>query len=417
MSKTGNKELAAALTSKHGLSKPDAEKFISAMFDVVGEGLQADKQVKVKGLGTFKIVGVASRKSIDVNTGEAIIIEGRDKITFAPDASLRDDVNRPFAQFETVVINDGVDFSEIDKKYDTTHEATETIAVDDSPKEEPVLEKEIPVEEKEVPVEEKEVPVAEKEEPAVVDEPATTQELPAEEKTEEPAIEQAEEPVIEQTKESTIEEGLATEEEKTQKEETVASSADSNNAEEELEEPSEPKKHRTLKYVCVAATVLVLALGVSAFYLFNQLKLRDNRIEHLESQITGKSTQKPVAKAAKQTIAKPDAQTAAQPKGDAPKTTSANAPESTTDYQAFSKKDARIRTGAYVIVGIDHTVTAKSGQTLSSISRAQLGPGMECYIEAVNGGRTEFEAGEKVNVPKLRLKKIVRTEAQRQSGK
>lgn len=388
MSKTGNKELAAALTSKHGLSKPDAEKFVGAMFDVVGEGLQADKQVKVKGLGTFKIVGVASRKSIDVNTGEAIIIEGRDKITFTPDASLRDDVNRPFAQFETVVINDGVDFSEIDKKYNATHEEAENIVVDDTPKEEPALESEIPV--------------AEKEEPAVVDEPAK-----------EPAIE----PTIEKTEEPAAEEDLATAEEKPQTEETVASPTADNNVEDEPEEPSEPQKSRTLKYICVAATVLILALGASAFYFFNQLKLRDNRIEHLESQITEKSKQKPTAQAAARTAAKPAVQTASQPKGDATKATPATTDESATDYQAFSKKDARIRTGAYVIVGIDHTVTAKSGQTLSSISRAQLGPGMECYIEAVNGGRTEFEAGEKVNVPKLRLKKTVRTEAQRQNGK
>lgn len=117
MSKIGNKELARVLMEKHGLDKEAAERFVEQMFDVLGEGLQTDKMVKVKGLGTFKVTSVASRKSVDVNTGEPIIIEGRDKISFTPDNSLRDQVNRPFAQFDTVVLNDGVDFAEIDERF------------------------------------------------------------------------------------------------------------------------------------------------------------------------------------------------------------------------------------------------------------------------------------------------------------
>ena len=117
MSKIGNKELANELVEKHGLSKKDAEQFVSLMFDVLNDGLRQDKLVKVKGLGTFKIINMSSRRSIDVNTGNPITIESRDKLSFTPDNALRDKVNAPFAQFDTVVLNDGVDFTDIDRSF------------------------------------------------------------------------------------------------------------------------------------------------------------------------------------------------------------------------------------------------------------------------------------------------------------
>lgn len=117
MSKSKLSVLAAALSEKSGLSVEDAEKFIKQMFDVANGALQQDKIVKMKWLGTFKVQSVKDRESIDVNTGERILIEGRDKISFTPDAVLKEIVNKPFAQFETVVVNDGVDFSEIDEKF------------------------------------------------------------------------------------------------------------------------------------------------------------------------------------------------------------------------------------------------------------------------------------------------------------
>lgn len=123
MSKLGNKELSSSLSDKHGLNKTDAEKFVSAFFDVINEGLASEKLVKIKGLGTFKIIGVAARKSVDVNTGAPIVIEGRDKISFTPDATLRDEINKPFSQFDTVVLNDGVDFTHIDKEFEEDPEA------------------------------------------------------------------------------------------------------------------------------------------------------------------------------------------------------------------------------------------------------------------------------------------------------
>lgn len=122
MSKISLSDLAQRLAEKSGISLQDAELFIRKMFDVANEGLQSDKLVKMKWLGTFKVMAVKDRESVDVNTGERIIIEGRDKISFTPDNILKEIVNKPFAQFETVVVNDGVDFDEIDRKFENTEE-------------------------------------------------------------------------------------------------------------------------------------------------------------------------------------------------------------------------------------------------------------------------------------------------------
>ena len=122
MSKISLSDLAQRLAEKSGISLQDAELFIRKMFDVANEGLQSDKLVKMKWLGTFKVMAVKDRESVDVNTGERIIIEGRDKISFTPDNILKEIVNKPFAQFETVVVNESVDFDEIDRKFENAEE-------------------------------------------------------------------------------------------------------------------------------------------------------------------------------------------------------------------------------------------------------------------------------------------------------
>ena len=132
MSKIGFKELSLALVDKYGLEREAAEQFVEKMFDVLSKGIETDRQVKVKGLGTFKVVPVASRKSVDVNTGEPIVIEGRDKVSFTPDSAMRELVNRPFSQFETVPINDGVDFTAIDEHFANVEEGTEDIIMTDN---------------------------------------------------------------------------------------------------------------------------------------------------------------------------------------------------------------------------------------------------------------------------------------------
>lgn len=117
MNKSSLSVLAKAVASKRGLTQAEAERFIATMFEVAGAGIQEDKLLKMKWLGTFKITSVKDRESVDVNTGERILIEGRDKISFTPDNIMKEIINKPFAQFETVVVNDGVDFSDIDEKF------------------------------------------------------------------------------------------------------------------------------------------------------------------------------------------------------------------------------------------------------------------------------------------------------------
>lgn len=141
MAKTALQLIADTVAKKHKITVKDAEKFVSAMFDVMNEGLKTDKLVKVKGLGTFKVQAVKPRESVNVNTGERVLIEGHDKVSFTPDATMKELVNKPFAQFETVVLNDGVDFTDIDSKYeneatlenaDETTVSTNNVAIPDT---------------------------------------------------------------------------------------------------------------------------------------------------------------------------------------------------------------------------------------------------------------------------------------------
>lgn len=477
MRRINNKELADALIDKHGLSKQDAEKFVAKLFEVIGNGLQSDKLVKVKGLGTFKVVSVASRKSVDVNTGEPIIIDGRDKINFVPDASMRDSVNRPFAQFETVVVNDGVDFSGIDKKYEDSEkedipdnsdnpEASEipetsetveelkdeTVKEDFSETEKNNIEEKASTNTEEKPAIVEEVPT--KEEPTDVDEEAEPAAINTE-TAESPDLSDAEldtkeKEIIEVDTEKEIKKDIDTGEEK--ETERKAEKETETNKETEVSKQYIAAQHRMLKAVCTIAAVVVILLGAGAFYLYDQLQLRDHRIENLEAQVLEKkhrktTVKKPVRNAptaiAKQDIVSADDSSKAsdkqedvQLKPNVAKEPALQKTEIESKETAKSKetanynnknvsnnnkketdknnkeadnynynKDVRIRTGAYHITGIDHTITVRSGQTLAGISRSQLGPGMECYVEAVNRGRTEFKAGEKVNIPKLKLKK------------
>ena len=511
MNKSDIKDLARQLSEQYELSKEDAEKFVEQMFAVLNEGLHYDKQVKVKGLGTFKVMSVAPRKSVNVQTGEPIIIEGREKISFTPDASMRDAVNRPFAQFETVVLNEGVDFTAIDKKYEngvpeedmpaeTTPEATEDpgsvampvvpdetsadgMAVEEVPEISPstpeaVAEKEQPEEDGAEP--ETEMP----DEPVVKVEPVTVEAEP--EKTpDEPmagtAVEKAEDVESARDEEVAGSESAATEPEPealesesvTMEPEVAVTKPEVNRKTTNV--PEEPEQNvvqkpvskavtadlaanellkeihhnkRLIRWLGVAVIALLVVFAGITCYFYLELSRRDNRIQHLEFSTAVMSSHKILghrsvdsavmakSKADSARIARPaktvKAVEAAQEKAELRQKEVVSEPASvktngqaTSATQAKTKdkakadvktakaddaasaydKDPRIRTGAYRIVGIDHTVTVKAGQTLSSISRMALGPGMECYVEAVNGGRTEFKAGDKVNIPALKHKK------------
>ena len=391
MSKVSITELASKLMEKHGLKRTEAELFIRQFVGVINDGLKNDKSVKVKGLGTFKVQAVSARKSVDVNTGEAIVIEGRDKISFTAEAVMRDLVNAPFAQFETVIVNDGVDFSEIDAK----HEADNTEAKEPTPAVEPT-------------------PVAEPE-PAVV--------APTPVAEPEPAVVEPT-PIVEQT----------------------PAVEDSDSDTDELEAKSKSYKNTIIVLASSLACVVILAV-VGFVYMFSQIEKRDNRIAHLETQTATLAdrmmkTHMSPAPAANQPAANDEAdnilaaneqkieaaqkadkennlktaeakpEPKAEPKAATKPTAEAKAHAAKSAPSILSQsaydKDPRVRTGAYVITGIANTVTVKAGQTMSSLSKTYLGPGMECYLEAVNGGNRELKAGEKIKIPALKTKKSLK---------
>lgn len=624
--RVGIRELAMALVNKNKLSLKEAENFVATMFDTLNVGLNDDKQVKLKGLGTFKVMSVSARKSVDVNTGEPIIIDGRDKISFTPDSTMKDLVNKPFAQFDTVVINDGVDLKELERMdwTETASDAELAPLNDSSDDEEATPTSTLPPSKIETAVNqaadalastptevvnETEVPVKKTPEKSHVltmqqlsalngdqlptattenavnaisqltltadqlrllnggekqDEPEQSVVQHAELAVEESAIEtktdvsdilsdeeteetlpqpqsvevlseQADETpdapemdVVESAEVSDVEETYDDVEDEPAKEEDTVdadkdivatdtrddsecepvqaacavsavesqtlvdenveteeepTSADTENnntdrsdvetelqtdeedsdedgdtdessyeyEEDEWEEEERRRKRRRLIVACVVG-LLVVAGGV-AWYLWNQMQLKDNRISHLETLL---NTSKPSdSKASEQALSPADsaredsinrlidaqtkadlaaseakiaqnaekkaekaddkkpAATASENKKPAEKTADKPAPkqekakakiDESQNYKQY-EKDARVRTGAYKIVGIAHVVTVTKGQTLYSLSKSMLGPGMECYIEAVNGNVKELKEGQKIKIPKLELKK------------
>ena len=620
--RVGIHELAMALVNKKKLSLKDAEAFVTMMFDTLNEGLNNDKLVKLKGLGTFKVMSVSARKSVDVNTGEPIIIDGRDKISFTPDSTMKDLVNKPFAQFDTVVINDGVDIKELERmdwlenpsNFDTStlgdisddedlpitielppskieaavNEAANVMATNETEVENipqtsapkaaekghlltseqlaalngyPVSSTRVAQEsavnngeltlttdqlrllnddnslqtkdEAEVSVERNESvatqqtlsspvvnndadalnsPESEKQEGAEVVAEVITNKAEIEEvntvsnlvdtvhapntdayssnepQDEEPTLDKESQEVVVLCNEvhndneeldgtdSPEEDEITDNEQETlanvetitevvQEEVSDVKPNDSpeSNIEDEEEENTnsnfedewEEEERRIRRKRLIAAGVLgVLALfGIATWYFYNQIQLKDNRISHLEtllntSKIATNSDNGPSLSKADsvredsinraidaQTKADLDATMARieqsnaekQQKTEEKKANNKPATDNKTTERAVEKvvprlerksetksadldykqyeKDARVRTGAYKIVGIDRVVTVNKGQTLYSLSRSTLGPGMECYIEAVNGNVKELKAGEKIKIPKLELKK------------
>lgn len=440
MSKTTIKELALSLSEKHDLSKADAERFVATIFEVINDGLEDDKLVKVKGLGAFKIIGVAARKSVDVNTGEPIVIEGRNKISFTPDASMRDDVNKPFSQFETVIINDGVDFSSIDKEYENeTVENEEKVTTDkDDNKEQEKTENDISKDTETLIKSEpgdrerltkdhsQEMPLSTESDSAAKNDPPTESVTPAESgssaESDIPAVKD-ETPAESET--STVNKETPAESKSSAEVDFAAERRDiEREVEKELINYKETHPSHAMKVLAITAVVFVIACLCGGFYLFSQIQRRDSHIEMLEKQmrmVAQQQKEKKVAtKPGKQIPqAKQEQDTLPQetdgkqdnaklmPQADSKQET-LKAADKQTALQDQYNKDVRIRTGAYVIVGIKKTVTVRSGQTMEGISRSSLGPGMECYLEAVNGGKRELKAGESLNIPELKLKKRLR---------
>lgn len=541
MSKISLCDLAQRLAEKSGISLQDAELFIRKMFDVANEGLQSDKLVKMKWLGTFKVMAVKDRESVDVNTGERIIIEGRDKISFTPDNILKEIVNKPFAQFETVVVNDGVDFDEVDRKFENAEEdgsvfdsTLECVPNSDNSSLESFVEQDSPVtsgvidfldEENDAPVSDEMIVIGEKRlsqenvaepeekkpegsehaatEPAVfkpaVSEPEESESATSELETKEsevPAQNEVESVVSDEENESTLTEKTPIAEkvpsdgensiteipivEEAPIEEEASSDEETPSSDEETD-----KRHVVLpRYLVIAASVVFLAMiGGFGWFAFNYGKMAAQR-DHLALQLDNyqqiatekktptksASTQEEILrkKAIEDSVRMAQASEAIKKVENAEQNMNATVDKQSIDVksaeakknleamkladaknladakrqveakkladakkqqetkklaeakkkeearkqaekhaaQASSKydQDARVRTGAYRIIGVSAVVTAREGQTIKSLSQKYLGPGMECYVEALNG-TSLLKPGQKVKIPKLELKK------------
>mgnify|MGYP002336579481 CR=1 FL=1 len=518
MSKISLSDLAQRLAEKSGISLQDAELFIRKMFDVANEGLQSDKLVKMKWLGTFKVMAVKDRESVDVNTGERIIIEGRDKISFTPDNILKEIVNKPFAQFETVVVNDGVDFDEIDRKFENVEEdgsvsdsTLECVPDSENSSVESFVEQDSPAtsgvidfldEENDAPVSDEMIVIGEElprenaaepeEKKPEVSEPANSEsevkesEVPAQNEVEPVVSDEEKESIL--TEETPIAEKVPSGEDNSITETPIVEKVPSDKenftetpieeeASSDEETPSSDevtdKRHVVLpRSLVVAASVVFLAMiGGFGWFAFNYGKMAAQR-DHLALQLDNyqqiaaekkaptksASTQEEILrkKAIEDSIRMAQASEAVKKAENAEQNMDAAADNQSIDAkspeakknleakkladakklaetkkqqeakklaeakkkeetrkqaekhaaQASSKydQDVRVRTGAYRIIGVSEVVTAREGQTIKSLSQKYLGPGMECYVEALNGNSL-LKPGQKVKIPKLELKK------------
>lgn len=512
MSKSSLSVLAKAVASKRGLTQAEAERFITTMFEVAGDGIQEDKLLKMKWLGTFKITSVKDRESVDVNTGERILIEGRDKISFTPDNILKEIINKPFAQFETVVVNDGIDFSDIDEKFANMEREEEELQLQ---KEQECHDEEVVQEEQNAEQPQKEDLSQEEEQPqeSLLDAELQSQEggqkdelsqeanTPISEETvalsselknaeiSEDDISETSEDNISQTSDDTIskteengipeevgmlishlkeneseaEEIERVEEVKVKEEAEVPKAAEAHVektpaeakvvvSQSNVENKKQPEYDETLdedeayasdrhhlvipKYVVALVSVVFVALlgGLCWFaFIYGKMQARQEQMEMQLKAIKPQPQPKPkptvvapvdIAKSVASSDDKTDAENVQangaqanneqtdhaqlamkkKAKQDSIRMAQANNAVKMAEKASVYLNDPRIRTGAYRIVGVEKTVTAKSGQTLAGLSKLYLGPGMECYMQAINGC-SEIKPGQKVKIPKLELKR------------
>ncbi len=512
MSKSSLSVLAKAVASKRGLTQAEAERFIATMFEVAGDGIQEDKLLKMKWLGTFKITSVKDRESVDVNTGERILIEGRDKISFTPDNILKEIINKPFAQFETVVVNDGIDFSDIDEKFANMEREEEELQLQ---KEQECHDEEVVQEEQNAEQPQKEELSQEEEQPqeSLLDAELQSQEggqkdelsqeanTPISEETvalsselknaeisednisvtSEDNISQTSDDTISKTEENGIPEEVGmlishlkenkseaeeierVEEAKVKEEAEVPKAAEAYVEETpaeakvvvsqtNVENKKQPEYDETLdedeayasdrhhlvipKYVVALVSVVFVALlgGLCWFaFIYGKMQARQEQMEMQLKAIKPQPQPKPkptvvapvdTAKSVASSDDKTDAENVQangaqanneqtdhaqlamkkKAKQDSIRMAQANNAVKMAEKASVYLNDPRIRTGAYRIVGVEKTVTAKSGQTLAGLSKLYLGPGMECYMQAINGC-SEIKPGQKVKIPKLELKR------------
>ena len=412
-------DFARELSEKYGLSLGDASDFVSAMFDVVKEELDgADSSVKIKGFGTFKVSAVGARASVDVNTGERIIIDGRNKISFTPEVLLRDRVNRPFVQFETVVLNDGVDFSEIEE--DSEEE------LDSVSETEPQGVQLSPTAPTSQPTDQSTDQPAPAEQPQGVQLSSTA---PTSQSTDHYSSSETASKAVNTEEHRDMARRLMTPKTETIEEDSEESDDKTTATAPEADDEGiviggcRQRSPRIMYVLTIASFIILVSLGIGMYFLYQRIEEKNHVIDRLESRLyaqqeAAERADAQPAVAVKDTIvsndslhaaelratekAKKDSIAASKSAVEAKASQSSVAPSTATTPSDYNY-DTRVRTGAYIIVGVAKTVTVQPGQTLASISKAYLGEGMECYVEVLNN-RHSVEAGEKLKIPQLKLK-------------
>ena len=442
-------DFARELSERYGLSLSDASDFIGAMFDVVNEELDdTDSSVKIKGFGTFKVSAVSARASVDVNTGERIIIDGRNKISFTPEVLLRDRVNRPFVQFETVVLNDGVDFSEIDDEMDELSDSvieTETQGAQLSP----TAPTDQPTDQSANQPTPTEQPQGVQLSPTAPTDQLTDQSANQPTSTEQSqgvllsSTAPTDQPTDQPSPSEPASKVVNTEEHRDMARRLMAPKSepiddDNNKADEEksandIDESDDEgiviggckqRSPRMMYVLTIASFVILVSIGIGMYFLYQRIEEKNHVIDRLETRLY---TQQDTVVAVEpqcvvsDTIASNDALKAAdahtaenikKEKKDSVRASNSKAATGSTAVMSAASTattpsdynyDVRVRTGAYIIVGVAKVVTVQPGQSLASISKAYLGEGMECYVEVLNNCHT-VKAGDKLKIPEVKLK-------------
>ena len=470
-------DFARELSERYGLSLSDASDFIGAMFDVVNEELDdTDSSVKIKGFGTFKVSAVSARASVDVNTGERIIIDGRNKISFTPEVLLRDRVNRPFVQFETVVLNDGVDFSEIDDEMDElsdsvietepqgvqlsptapTDQLTDQSANQPTPTEQSQgvqLSSTAPTNQltdqstnQPTPTEQSQgvqlSPTAPTDQPTdqSANQPTPTEQpqgvqlsptAPTDQPTDQPSPSEPASKVVNTEEHRDMARRLMApksepidDDNNKADEEKSANDIDESDDEGIVIGGCKQRSPRMMYVLTIASFVILVSIGIGMYFLYQRIEEKNHVIDRLETRLYAQQDTVVAVEpqcVVSDTIASNDALKAAdahtaenikKEKKDSVRASNSKAatgskavmsaaPTATTpsDYNY----DVRVRTGAYIIVGVAKVVTVQPGQSLASISKAYLGEGMECYVEVLNNCHT-VKAGDKLKIPEVKLK-------------
>ena len=474
-------DFARELSERYGLSLSDASDFIGAMFDVVNEELDdTDSSVKIKGFGTFKVSAVSARASVDVNTGERIIIDGRNKISFTPEVLLRDRVNRPFVQFETVVLNDGVDFSEIDDEMNELSDSvieTETQGVQLSstaPTNQPTnqsTDHPTPTEQSQgvqlsptaptdqltdqsayqpTPTEQSQgVQLSPTAPTDQLTDQSANQPTPAEQSQgvqlspTAPTNQPTDQPTDQPSPSEPASKVVNTEEHRDMARRLMAPKSepiddDNNKADEEksangIDESDDEdiviggckqRSPRMMYVLTIASFVILVSIGIGMYFLYQRIEEKNHVIDRLETRLYAQQDTVVAVEpqcVVSDTIASNDALKAAdahtaenikKEKKDSVRASNSKAATGSTAVMSAAPTattpsdynyDVRVRTGAYIIVGVAKVVTVQPGQSLASISKAYLGEGMECYVEVLNNCHT-VKAGDKLKIPEVKLK-------------